>query len=470
MHAGFRWELEPGFAPLLEPLLASPGERIKVSPVKEVTRHHVGGRTFYLKRYHHAAVALRPLKYLFKPTQAREEWRLATELERRGVPIVRHVGLGERRAWNGVLDSLLVTEEFPGTTLNLCPEVPPALVLKFVERMHALGVMQEDLHPANLLARTGPLELRLVDLHGTRVAPAGTFSAEECRRNLAVLQVSYPMPVPREIRELSRGRRLWLLSSRSVRSLRSNRDFGALPAGGLRWQVRLELCSEAAQAVMADPDGFLARRCRLLKNGRSSTVGLAEGMVLKRFNLRKPGNLLKDLFRASRARRAFLAAHHLELAGIPTPRGIAVASRRRAGFLLRSYLLMEEIAGAVELGQRLREGPPGAALARQAGQLLGRLHREGFSHRDLKEGNLVLDASGRLHLLDLDGLRFLGEVPPARALADLERFAEGVAKYPVVTAEDRTRFLLAYHRASGLKLRPKGSVPTIESPAWEAPA
>ena len=453
-HAGVRWEIQPDFAPFLESVLQSPGEIVKQSPVKSVTRHQLGERTFYLKRYLHSAVPFRSWKYYCKRTPAREEWLLAQLLDARQIPIVRHLALGERHTWAGIQESLLLTEGFSGTTLNLNPTVPSEAVLQFVELLHDRGVIQEDMHPGNILVRVKPLELRLVDLDGIRVVDS--LSAAERQKNLAVLRMTIALPVPPEVEALSRTLRRAVLQTRSYRCLRRNRDFAPLDAGGLRWQLRLPFLEQrpTIQSVLADPDAFLTR-ARLLKAGRTATVGAADGLVLKRFNFRKLENLLKDLFRRSRARRAFRAAYHLELAGIPTARSVAIASRRALGFLLRSYLLMEEIAGAVDLGQLLRRGPPDLPLIRQTAGLIGRLHEEGFSHRDLKESNLVRGTNGLLYLIDLDALRFEAEIPEHRAALDLGRLARGMEKYPNVKPSHRLVFLLLYCRARGLRHVPR---------------
>lgn len=449
---GVRWEVQRDFADLLEAVLHSKPQPVKSSPVKAVTRHELAGRSFYVKRYQHSAVPLRSLKYLFQASQARQEWDLAQALEARAVPAVQHLALGERRSWTGVQESILITEGFNGVPLEDAPDTDPAAVLAFVRQMHAAGVLQRDLHPGNLLVRSpaggssAPPEIRLVDLHGTVVKPA--LTREEQARNLARLSVSFELPVDRKIRRQAAAvrRRLW--HDRSRRCLRHNREFAPLHAGGLRWWTRTPLLTEAARQILTDPDGFLARRAKILKPGRSSTVGLADGLVLKRYNLRKPANLLKDLFRPSKARRAYRRAYHLELAGVPTARIVATADRRWLGWLLRSYVLMEAIPGAIDLGQRLAQGgPPDPGLIRQAAELIGCLHREGLTHRDLKETNLVLDTKGRLHLLDLDGLEFVDMVDDARAEADLERFARGVNRFPAVQPEHRAIFLRHYRRA-----------------------
>jgi tRNA A-37 threonylcarbamoyl transferase component Bud32 len=312
--------------------------------------------------------------------------------------------------------------------------------------MHEHGVLQEDLHPGNLLVRKEPFELRLVDLHGTRVLPG--LSRKQRDANLALLRVFLPISVTPEVDRLSALRRRRLFHERSARWSRHNRDFVAVRRGGLTWQVRSAFLTQAVDRVLADPDGFLRSQAEILKPGRTSTVGRADGLVLKRFNFRKLENLLKDLFRPSRARRAFRAAYHLELLGIPTARPIAAADRRICGILARSYFLMEEVAGATDLGKLLRGGwVPELDSVKQAALLIAKLHNEGFSHRDLKESNLVLGTEGKLSILDLDGLQFLGQVTRMRALLDLDRLARGVGKFPSVTARHRRLFWRTYCRA-----------------------
>jgi tRNA A-37 threonylcarbamoyl transferase component Bud32 len=453
---GVRWQLQPDFAPLLDELLKTPGETVKESPVKRVSRHQVGGKAFYLKRYFHHAVPLRPLKFLFKATQARQEWEAAQQLEVRRIPIVRHVALGERRTWRGILESLLVTEGFDGIELSQANDIDPQAVLNFVEIMHERGVVQEDLHLGNLLVKKRPFELCLVDLHGTFVREK--LSEEERQKNLALLRVFLPVHVAPLVEQLSRELRKELLYERSHRCLRTNRDFDRQRHGNLDWQVRRPFLSNAVASVLSAPDDFLATQATILKAGKTSTVGKGDGLVLKRFNFRKVGNLLKDLFRASRARRAFQKAYHLELTGIPTARSIATADRRCCGFLVQSYVLMEEIQGAVDLTKYFRDGgKPEIKLIREAARLIAKLHNEGFSHRDLKASNLIMGGQGRLYLIDLDGLTFLQNVSDDREALDLERFDRGVAKYSVVTTRDRIRFLLTYCRSRGIRRVPRAA-------------
>ncbi len=454
---GVRWQLKPDFAPLLDALLKAPGQTVKESSVKQVTSHRIGEKTFYIKRYIHHAVRLRPLKFFFKATQARQEWELARQLEARNIPIVRHVALGERRTWSGVQESILVTEGFDGLPLIYVPGVDPATVLKFVENMHGLGVLQADLHPGNLLVRKEQFELRLVDLHGTVVKPH--LTADERRNNLAILRGYLPIKVSPEVDRLSARLRQEALHERSRRCLRHNRDFGPRMAGGLKWRVRFELLNEEARQIMAAPDRLLAGATLLLKDGHSSTVAASPGFVLKRFNFRRVARLFKDLFRCSPALGSFRKAYHLELLGIATARPVAAADRRVCRVLLRSYFLMEKIPGAVSLQDRLKTGlAPDRALIEMLGELIGRLHNAGLSHRDLKATNIILDANKRPHLIDLDGLTYVRQISKARAVADLQRLARGVEQASGSTRKQRIHFLRVYcrtRRSLNIQARPE---------------
>lgn len=178
------------------------------------------------------------------------------------------------------------------------------------------------------------------------------------------------------------------------------------------------------------------------------------GVVLKRYNFKKPLNLLKDVWRGSRGRRGFRKGYHLEICGLATARVLATADVRVLGLPTRSYVLMEEIPNAVDAGAW--RGEPRAA-GRALGQLLARLHEEGFTHRDLKETNLLFASNGVPHIINLDGLGFVSEVSLAEARTNLVRLAEGLASAGQLSRAGVLAFLLAYGRAR--KLRPRQLFP-----------
>src|SRR5687767_1291959 len=115
-----RWTLADDFAPMLRDVLETRAiQVVKDDRAKSVARHEVKGRAFYVKRYRHGAFPGRSLKFLFKPSQAKQEWRLAAEFEKRGIRVVRHVGLGERWSARGLMESVLITEAFAGVPLEI---------------------------------------------------------------------------------------------------------------------------------------------------------------------------------------------------------------------------------------------------------------------------------------------------------------------------------------------------------------
>jgi tRNA A-37 threonylcarbamoyl transferase component Bud32 len=471
---GVRWELEECFEPLLERVLDSPGRVIKESPAKLVTAHQWAGKTYYLKRYRMTSVPLRPLKYWFKRSPTRIEWQHAQQIQARGVPLPRHLAVGERWSARGLLESLLITEGVEGVPLNMCAsQQSPATQFalgRFMRQMHERGVLQRDLHH-NIMVRDQPLELQRVDVYHAEVKPA--LSERERRDNIAFLNISMALTdeffrgygwdadQARRVRERTREMRRDRYHGRSSRALKTNAEFASRRFGGLRWQVRLPFLDGTLQAILSAPDRCLAECGALLKDGRAATVGARGGFVLKRSNFRRGVWVLKNIFRPSRARVAYRRAYHLELAGVPTARPVAVAEKRCGRLLLRSYLLTEEIAASEHLGaylQRVQRVEPAARKA--VARLVARLHEEGFRHRDLKETNILLDRQLQPWLIDLDGVRFLRHTPEGVAAADLWRLARGAMKYPSCTRADRVMFLREYCRARHLRRAPR------LRPAW----
>jgi tRNA A-37 threonylcarbamoyl transferase component Bud32 len=84
------------------------------------------------------------------------------------------------------------------------------------------------------------------------------------------------------------------------------------------------------------------------------------------------------------------------------------------------------------------------AAVRRLADLLARLHEAGFSHRDLKASNVLLDDQLRPWLIDLDGVRRFRRLSEARAVADLARLAREFATSPTLLRWSGRRFLLQY--------------------------
>jgi tRNA A-37 threonylcarbamoyl transferase component Bud32 len=186
--------------------------------------------------------------------------------------------------------------------------------------------------------------------------------------------------------------------------------------------------------------------------------------AIKRLRARTWWRTVTDRFRRRRAFDAWYLGHALLSRGIATARPLAVFHPRDV--VPRSdYLITEWLTGALnvhlyvwdvakrpaaERRRRLRQSM--AAL----GSLIGRLHDQGFRHRDLKANNLLLRetlADVEAFLIDLDGLRQTARPGPAACVRNLCRLAVSAEMQPTLSRTDRLRFLLAYLRQYDLRGR-----------------
>ncbi|MFA7434323.1 MAG: 3-deoxy-D-manno-octulosonic acid kinase [Gemmobacter sp.] len=118
------------------------------------------------------------------------------------------------------------------------------------------------------------------------------------------------------------------------------------------------------------------------------------------------GRVVRDLFLrvpapASRAMREFGLLNWMHGQGLPVPRAVA-AQFRPAGLLYRADLLMERIADAVPLADRLAGAPLEPGMWQEVGRVIARMHGAGVHHSDLNCRNILLDRGGKVWLIDFD--------------------------------------------------------------------
>jgi tRNA A-37 threonylcarbamoyl transferase component Bud32 len=186
---------------------------------------------------------------------------------------------------------------------------------------------------------------------------------------------------------------------------------------------------------------------RVVLGGRSRELDLA----VKWNHWRGWRGALSDLFNGSRATRARLGAERLRAVGIPHPETLALAERRRLGFVMESFILTRFLRDAQPLPAALpeirRSPDQRRKLAYAVGDVVGMLHAAELDHSDLKHSNFLVTKERRIVLLDLDCLaraRRPGWRRRVRALGQLEAFASDL--YPWLPRTDRARFLRAYFR------------------------
>jgi tRNA A-37 threonylcarbamoyl transferase component Bud32 len=206
-------------------------------------------------------------------------------------------------------------------------------------------------------------------------------------------------------------------------------------AGFRIWRQPSAAAEAALASLLPDPDHALARG-EIRKPGSrayGAVVELAgERYFLKRYNCRGRSYRWQYLLRRSRAVYTWQLARAFLERGVPVPVPLLCLEERRWRLLGRSYVLMEAAAGSC-----LREAWAALAPERRGevltaiGRRLGRMHRRGCLHGDLKWDNIML-AEGpgepRFCLVDLDGGRLLPFPWRAPAQKDLRRFIQDLRR------------------------------------------
>ncbi|TAK02853.1 MAG: hypothetical protein EPO39_12900 [Candidatus Manganitrophaceae bacterium] len=167
----------------------------------------------------------------------------------------------------------------------------------------------------------------------------------------------------------------------------------------------------------------------------------------------------RNFFVPSRARKSWRAGEILIRHGLPTPMPIAFLETKRWGFLLRSYLLVEQLPAAEAVHrryQRLYRQSADAGLVKEKGVLLealaaalATLHQNGVFYGDLKASNvLAYPTQGGMGLafVDLESVRISRSVSLSRRVEDLGSLL--CSFLGIVSRRDAFRFIKIYMAAS----------------------
>lgn len=255
--------------------------------------------------------------------------------------------------------------------------------------------------------------------------------------------------------------------------LASKRKLRPMPASGMIFQA------QAWRAVLADPDSlFQSPDAVVIKDSAGSLVirrrlTIGEHTVevfIKRHRRKQPYKAIVDALRPSRAIKAFHHGHALLTRRIATALPLAVMERRTGAFLHDSILITEAVAPAEQLNRFLDHWLGSSAVARSGidaarqqqlardmlhrlGRLLLRLHSEGFAHRDLKSGNLLVhwtqESPPEIVLVDLDGVTYQRQISTRQMFQGLMRLNVSLLECPSVNHAGRLRMLLGYLRHPG---------------------
>ena len=343
-----------------------------------------------------------------------------------------------------------------------------SLCMLFLQRVtmelaiqHALGVLQEDLHPKNFLLTAE----QVYTLDGGQVqAFSLPLSKEQSLQKLALFFSQWGVGLEEEKKTLfhlyakSRG---WIVGKKDLKSLfsqikywqrvrwqryqdkifRQSSDFSPIKSRSGNGMYNRHFSSQALQIFLQDPEAlFRQGNIQILKQGRSSTVVRAQMgnqvVVVKRYNIKSGWHWLRRCFRETRAAFCWRLSQKLDFFGISTARPIAFFEKKFLCFRGTSYFVMEYISGEradAFFRDTAEESVVTQVIENMVG-LLKNLCRLRIAHGDLKITNILLNEKLSPVLIDLDGVIEYVSAPVFHKVwrKEIKRFLENFHTMPVL--------------------------------------
>ena len=321
----------------------------------------------------------------------------------------------------------MTVEGLPAGSPAVFEVLRPAFTL--LARLHAKGLVQDDLHFGNFLQAGG--QWFVIDGDAVReVSPGQPLDEKTAIANLVILLAQLPVawddhlaPLleaynaagggafnfhvvldERLAREVERVR-AWRLKDYLGKAGRECTLF-SVTRSVLRFSVLTRTRSAALAPLLDTLDAAIA--CgHLLKDGRTCTVARIEAagdpLVVKRYNLKSVFHAVGRCWRPSRAWHSWREGHRLAFYGIATPLPLAVLEERFGPMRRRAFLLNEYCPGTSLLHLLSAESEPDQVVGAALLDLFSTLNRLRISHGDLKATNLLWH-EGRIFVIDLDAM------------------------------------------------------------------
>lgn len=302
-------------------------------------------------------------------------------------------------------------------------------LFKMMVKLHEYGIYQHDIHLDNILFKDNTLFL--IDFGSVLCKNEGKpLSKRVSLKNLAKLVAEFP--------PLEQGQLIQLLSfyyqlrqwewnneelSLFVKMLKSawqkrRRDFlkkcfrnCTMTIYGRDFSREYAFRREFLQNIPIDKfnniDQIMSEG-EILKSGNSVTVVRVtiDGIeiVIKRYNIKSVWHFLRRCLRASRAAISWKNANLLEFISLPALKPLGFIERRVGWFRHTAYFMSEYQDAEELLGVYQRREPTDSELD-QINNIFLSLQSCQISHGDFKAQNLLINAQGKISLIDLDSMK-----------------------------------------------------------------
>ena len=191
-------------------------------------------------------------------------------------------------------------------------------------------------------------------------------------------------------------------------------------------------------------------RCRI------GFLGTVHNLYLKQYLNRSAWDVLKHLFRPSRAQRAFKASLMLAENGLLSPEVIAVGELKYGLVCARTFLVTREVDNARSVCDLLADdlcgdnhniGAQKRSFICEFAHVVGRMHAVGIFHGDLRLGNVLarkVDSGWEFFFLDNERTGKFAHLPLRLRIKNLVQIS--MLRAEAITNTDRLLFVRVYFR------------------------
>ena len=395
-------------------------------------------------------------KYFFFTSKASSEWKNMNRFIQKGIPVALPLTKGEKRKFNCLLDSYLVTKAFVNAKplhsfIDQCQgagKAPDVLARKkllikklalLVQKIHRKGFFYRDLHAGNILVvelDDGDPQLYFIDLHKVwyikkvpiwmrirdlaQLRNSISVSRADRMRFLREYAKGYPLFSTRfkvnARRVEAKAEKLWRthLKSRTKRCLMNSSEFAVKRDRAQLMYYNRDYSEGLLTEIIKEYHiASAAGKLTILKKTLKETVAMITinhngkefKVLVKESRFPRLLSTLRYIFCESRARKYWIAARGLRVRGIETPGTLALIKKKNLGITKQNILLTEFIDQAFELNDYVLKNFNKALSQNETGkkgqfikefaQRLRDFHERGIYHADLKSNNiLVKEKSG----------------------------------------------------------------------------